>query len=44
MADMVRTTWIGLDLAARERPALSSSHIAQSKATSSNYNGQTETE
>lgn len=36
MAEMVRTILVGFDLAAVESPALSSSHSAHSRETSSN--------
>lgn len=36
MAEMVRTIWVGFDLAAVDSPALSSSHNADSRETSSN--------
>jgi len=36
IADIVRTTWIGLDRAILESSDLSNSHSAQFKATSSN--------
>ena len=36
MAEMVRTIWVGFDLAAVDSPALSSNHNADSRETSSN--------